>query len=203
MKKGPLGQNQLQLHLYTYTYTILFPSSLPETKKNQVLQEPIMISVLAQERLLGAALGSIFTGMVVFEQRRSIYKSISDTQPQLNSQFQACRPRYLVVMLRVARFMVLKCFLNIESGRDEHLQYYPRHHLVLGHHHLLPPLLDHHLQEEIFDLYFISTPIFKGETHVREPIFGKEARSELARMWNKGVDQAFGPAIQYLNSHGW
>ncbi|KAF4356415.1 hypothetical protein F8388_013280 [Cannabis sativa] len=126
MKKGPLGQNQLQLHLYTYTYTILFPSSLPETKKNQVLQEPIMISVLAQERLLGAALGSIFTGMVVFEQRRSIYKSISDTQPQLNSQFQ-----------------------------------------------------------------------------VREPIFGKEARSELARMWNKGVDQAFGPAIQYLNSHGW
>ncbi|PIN15044.1 hypothetical protein CDL12_09847 [Handroanthus impetiginosus] len=41
-----------------------------------------MISVLAQERLLGAALGSILTGVVIFEQRRSIYRSISDTQPQ-------------------------------------------------------------------------------------------------------------------------
>ncbi|KAB2614777.1 hypothetical protein D8674_021365 [Pyrus ussuriensis x Pyrus communis] len=41
-----------------------------------------MISVLAQERLLGAALGSIFTGIVVFEQRRCIYNSISGTKPQ-------------------------------------------------------------------------------------------------------------------------
>ncbi|XP_062091451.1 uncharacterized protein LOC133797540 [Humulus lupulus] len=85
-----------------------------------------MISVLAQERLLGATLGSILTGIVVFEQRRKIYRSISDTQPQLSSQFQ-----------------------------------------------------------------------------VGEPIFGKETRSELARMWNKGVDQAFGPAIHHLSSRGW
>ena len=35
-----------------------------------------------QERLLGAALGSILTGIVVFEQRKSIYKSISDNQSQ-------------------------------------------------------------------------------------------------------------------------
>ncbi|KAL3849439.1 hypothetical protein ACJIZ3_011321 [Penstemon smallii] len=41
-----------------------------------------MISVLAQERLLGAALGSILTGMVIFEHRKSIYKSISDNKPQ-------------------------------------------------------------------------------------------------------------------------
>ncbi|KAG8387682.1 hypothetical protein BUALT_Bualt02G0046700 [Buddleja alternifolia] len=41
-----------------------------------------MISVLAQERLLGAALGSILTGVVIFEQRKSVYKSISDTQSQ-------------------------------------------------------------------------------------------------------------------------
>ncbi|XP_043692243.1 uncharacterized protein LOC122642731 isoform X2 [Telopea speciosissima] len=41
-----------------------------------------MISVLAQERLLGAALGSIFTGMIVFEQRRSIYGLISENQPE-------------------------------------------------------------------------------------------------------------------------
>lgn len=36
-----------------------------------------------QERLLGAALGSMLTGVVVFEQRRSIYKTVSDTQSQL------------------------------------------------------------------------------------------------------------------------
>ncbi|XP_073287768.1 uncharacterized protein [Primulina huaijiensis] len=41
-----------------------------------------MISVLAQERLLGAALGSLLTGVVVFEQRKSIYQTISKTQPQ-------------------------------------------------------------------------------------------------------------------------
>ncbi|KAG6415109.1 hypothetical protein SASPL_122511 [Salvia splendens] len=43
-----------------------------------------MISVLAQERLLGAALGSLLTGGVVFELRRSIYKSINQYEPQEN-----------------------------------------------------------------------------------------------------------------------
>ncbi|KAK4607042.1 hypothetical protein RGQ29_001027 [Quercus rubra] len=38
-----------------------------------------MVSVLVQERLLGAALGSILTGIVVFEQRRTIYRSISQS----------------------------------------------------------------------------------------------------------------------------
>ncbi|KAM7496731.1 hypothetical protein LguiA_021145 [Lonicera macranthoides] len=41
-----------------------------------------MISVLAQERLLGAALGSIFMGVLVFEQRKMIYKSIAENHPQ-------------------------------------------------------------------------------------------------------------------------
>ncbi|KAJ0967635.1 hypothetical protein J5N97_024552 [Dioscorea zingiberensis] len=42
-----------------------------------------MISILAQERLLGAALGSVFVGAIVFEQRMGIYKSIStSTSPQ-------------------------------------------------------------------------------------------------------------------------
>ncbi|MFS8011793.1 hypothetical protein Hanom_Chr14g01313261 [Helianthus anomalus] len=40
-----------------------------------------MISILAQERLLGAALGSIFSGIIIFEQRRDIYRTISDIQP--------------------------------------------------------------------------------------------------------------------------
>ncbi|KAL1544140.1 hypothetical protein AAHA92_21032 [Salvia divinorum] len=41
-----------------------------------------MISVLAQERLLGATLGSLLTWAVVFEQRRSIYKSINHYEPR-------------------------------------------------------------------------------------------------------------------------
>ncbi|KAH6827999.1 hypothetical protein C2S53_015162 [Perilla frutescens var. hirtella] len=39
-----------------------------------------MISVLAQERLLGAALGSVAAGIAIFEHRRSIYKSISGAE---------------------------------------------------------------------------------------------------------------------------
>lgn len=41
-----------------------------------------------QERLLGAALGTALTGIVVFEQRKRIYESISDHQSQLVSQSQ-------------------------------------------------------------------------------------------------------------------
>ncbi|BFG34416.1 hypothetical protein CerSpe_206890 [Prunus speciosa] len=51
-----------------------------------------MISILAQERLLGAALGSIFTGIVVFEQRRCIYNSISGTKSQSVTQSQIREP---------------------------------------------------------------------------------------------------------------
>ncbi|KAL7198179.1 hypothetical protein ACSBR2_020658 [Camellia fascicularis] len=55
-------------------------------------RQEAMISVLAQERLLGAALGSMFTGIVVFEQRRRIYKSISDTQSQFTTYSQMGEP---------------------------------------------------------------------------------------------------------------
>ncbi|TYG67869.1 hypothetical protein ES288_D05G109400v1 [Gossypium darwinii] len=51
-----------------------------------------MISVLAQERLLGAALGTALTGIVVFEQRKRIYESISDYQSQLAFQSQIKEP---------------------------------------------------------------------------------------------------------------
>ncbi|XP_071734862.1 uncharacterized protein [Rutidosis leptorrhynchoides] len=44
-----------------------------------------MISILAQERLLGAALGSLFSGVVIFEQRRDIYKTIAPKQSQIKS----------------------------------------------------------------------------------------------------------------------
>ncbi|XP_010557313.1 PREDICTED: uncharacterized protein LOC104826362 isoform X2 [Tarenaya hassleriana] len=84
-----------------------------------------MISVLAQERLLGATLGSALTGFVVFEQRKRIYRSIADrdSQPGIQSQIQ-----------------------------------------------------------------------------VRERIFGKKPRLEIASVWNKAVDQTFGPAIEFLSS---
>ncbi|XP_059314635.1 uncharacterized protein LOC132065323 isoform X2 [Lycium ferocissimum] len=47
-----------------------------------------MISILTQERLLGAALGSVLTGVVVLEQRKSIYKSISENQSRFSSHSQ-------------------------------------------------------------------------------------------------------------------
>ncbi|KAG9151309.1 hypothetical protein Leryth_002850 [Lithospermum erythrorhizon] len=51
-----------------------------------------MISILAQERLLGAALGSSSIGVVVFQQRKDIYKSISDFNSQFSPQSQISKP---------------------------------------------------------------------------------------------------------------
>ncbi|KAL1088203.1 hypothetical protein V6Z11_D08G234600 [Gossypium hirsutum] len=42
-----------------------------------------MISILAQERLLGATLGCALTGIVVFEQRKRIYDSVSSYQSEM------------------------------------------------------------------------------------------------------------------------
>ncbi|XXG44652.1 hypothetical protein AAC387_Pa01g4393 [Persea americana] len=47
-----------------------------------------MISVLAQERLLGAALGGIFMGVIVLEQRKGIYALISENQPQKKAGYE-------------------------------------------------------------------------------------------------------------------
>ncbi|CAN4119337.1 unnamed protein product [Withania somnifera] len=85
-----------------------------------------MISILTQERLLGAALGSALTGVLVFEQRRSIYKSISQNQSGFSPQSQST-------------------------------MYIPK----------------------------------------------KEPGIEFALLWNKAVDQAFGPLIKFLGSRGW
>ncbi|XP_031389422.1 uncharacterized protein LOC116202049 [Punica granatum] len=85
-----------------------------------------MISVLAQERLLGAALGSALTGIIVFEERKRIYRSISDDQSHGATKSQ-----------------------------------------------------------------------------VKEPMFGKNSRSELAQLWNRTVDRTLGPIIESLSSRGW
>ncbi|XP_068652710.1 uncharacterized protein [Aristolochia californica] len=41
-----------------------------------------MISVIAQERLLGAALGCVFTGIFVLTEHKNIYSSIADAHFQ-------------------------------------------------------------------------------------------------------------------------
>ncbi|MBA0646820.1 hypothetical protein Goklo_014750 [Gossypium klotzschianum] len=46
-----------------------------------------MISILAQERLLGATLGCALTGIVVFEQRKRIYYSVSSYQSEFDFDF--------------------------------------------------------------------------------------------------------------------
>ncbi|KAJ4843561.1 hypothetical protein Tsubulata_007980 [Turnera subulata] len=52
-----------------------------------------MLSILAQERILGATLGAAFTAFVVSEQRRQIYQTIAANQPHhLHSQSQLTEP---------------------------------------------------------------------------------------------------------------
>ncbi|GLT56775.1 hypothetical protein SLA2020_297940 [Shorea laevis] len=53
-----------------------------------------MISVLAQERLLGAALGSASVGIVVLEQRKRIYNSISDDRSKIATQSKVSGKRF-------------------------------------------------------------------------------------------------------------
>uniref|UniRef100_A0A9I9DLG8 Uncharacterized protein n=1 Tax=Cucumis melo TaxID=3656 RepID=A0A9I9DLG8_CUCME len=86
-----------------------------------------MISVLAQERLLGFALGSAFAGVVVFEQRKSLYQSISENYP----------------------------------------------------------------------------PATQSPVSMRKPVLAKKYGPEFSHLWNRAVDQTFGPMIQALSSRGW
>ncbi|CAA7017790.1 unnamed protein product [Microthlaspi erraticum] len=52
-----------------------------------------MISILAQERLLGATLGSALTGFVILEQRKRIHESVADPKSQSLDQSQVVRDR--------------------------------------------------------------------------------------------------------------
>ncbi|XP_010689551.2 uncharacterized protein LOC104903242 isoform X1 [Beta vulgaris subsp. vulgaris] len=51
-----------------------------------------MISVLAQERLLGAALGGGLTAVIIFDNRRNIYRTISENNAKFGNQPQVKRP---------------------------------------------------------------------------------------------------------------
>ncbi|CAH8386080.1 unnamed protein product [Eruca vesicaria subsp. sativa] len=52
-----------------------------------------MISILAQERLLGFTLGSALTGFIVLEQRKLIHESVADRKSQSVDQSQVRRDR--------------------------------------------------------------------------------------------------------------
>ncbi|CAH2060284.1 unnamed protein product [Thlaspi arvense] len=47
-----------------------------------------MISILAQERLLGATLGSALAGFLILEQRKLIHESVADRKSQSVDQSQ-------------------------------------------------------------------------------------------------------------------
>ncbi|XP_057526644.1 uncharacterized protein LOC130805856 [Amaranthus tricolor] len=51
-----------------------------------------MISVLAQERLLGAALGSALVGIIILENKRNIYETISENNAKFGNQSQVDKP---------------------------------------------------------------------------------------------------------------
>ncbi|XP_031484341.1 uncharacterized protein LOC116253579 [Nymphaea colorata] len=47
-----------------------------------------MVSVIAQERLLGAALGGVMAAAITFEERKCIYRSVSTNQKHVATQSQ-------------------------------------------------------------------------------------------------------------------
>lgn len=59
-----------------------------------------------QERLLGAALGSMLTGVVVLEQRKRIYKSISENQSRFSPQSQVGFNRFDLSSLSQLSFLI-------------------------------------------------------------------------------------------------
>ncbi|EEC67186.1 hypothetical protein OsI_34059 [Oryza sativa Indica Group] len=88
-----------------------------------------MISILAQERLLGFALGSVSMGGFVLHQRRAIYRSLADADAAAApSPFSSYQP---------------------------------------------------------------------SETRSRT------SSTELAHVWNRGVDETLGRLVAYLSSRGW
>ncbi|TXG73854.1 hypothetical protein EZV62_002433 [Acer yangbiense] len=125
-----------------------------------------MISVLAQERLLGAVLGSAITGIVVFEQRKFIYNSISGTQSQVDSNSQCALVFY------TQNQMIL---INRITRLGNQLKY--ASHKEIGY--------------------------VEAAWIAREPIFPKKTRSDFAHLWNKAVDQTFGPLIESVSSRRW
>ncbi|CAO2812963.1 unnamed protein product [Amaranthus hypochondriacus] len=51
-----------------------------------------MISVIAQERLLGFALGSTSMAVIIFENRKRIYRTISESNAEFDNQPQVNMP---------------------------------------------------------------------------------------------------------------
>ncbi|KAF3776812.1 hypothetical protein EJ110_NYTH46946 [Nymphaea thermarum] len=47
-----------------------------------------MVSIIAQERLLGAALGGVMAAAITFEERKCIYRSVSTNQKHVATQWQ-------------------------------------------------------------------------------------------------------------------
>ncbi|KAH7561034.1 hypothetical protein JRO89_XS10G0161200 [Xanthoceras sorbifolium] len=157
-----------------------------------------MISILAQERLLGAVLGSAITGVIVFEQRKCIYNSISDDQSQVESKSQV----HLFIYYRNFMFLspairnprkapqiFLQVSLWIRSFRSSYDSLSctgcnPEKEVTLS------------MQGRVVQ----NDPVL----HLaREPIFPRKTRSEFAHLWNKAVDQTFGPLIESVSSRKW
>ncbi|KAG6417631.1 hypothetical protein SASPL_119815 [Salvia splendens] len=174
-----------------------------------------MISVLAQERLLGAALGSLLTGSVVFQQRRSIYKSINQYEPQevgtgeSKSKSKIRGSSYLleenlsfVVVLLVLE-IVLPVIMHtvLVKQATSFLQKIKMEYQGCEKLHHLENKTNKWLLEWFYR--FVTLTCVSSEFQPTEPIFGQKSRQEFAHMWNKSVDNTFGPMIEYLSSRGW
>ncbi|KAK6936040.1 hypothetical protein RJ641_033070 [Dillenia turbinata] len=154
-----------------------------------------MISILAQERLLGAALGSVFAGVVVYEQRRAIYDSISANSPSQSQRKSVgvIVPDDLTQHTRQSAFTI-----HLEAS-----SYGPYRYQYLGRVNMtgLRSIDCRYFLKDFMLLDFLEKRSFC--LCVSEPLFGKKSRQQMAHYWNKAVDQTLGPIIASLSSRGW
>ncbi|KAK6926794.1 hypothetical protein RJ641_008513 [Dillenia turbinata] len=165
-----------------------------------------MLSILAQERLLGTALGSVFAGVVVHEQRRAISDSISaNSSSQSQVLFQ--NPTFYHILkpkVYVSRMLLCSLRLRISSMHANRRMKAtftaptlpPWEHDKRFHGELETAIQKLSLSTTASATYFCALD-------VSEPLFGKKSRQQLAHYWTKAVDQTLGPVIAFLSSRGW
>ncbi|PWA68893.1 hypothetical protein CTI12_AA304510 [Artemisia annua] len=75
-----------------------------------------MISILAQERVLGAALGTAFTGFIVFQQRKDIYDTVAKSQPKPPKSQKELTAALVGLIPRILSFMSVADVSSAETG---------------------------------------------------------------------------------------
>ncbi|KAK8935906.1 hypothetical protein KSP39_PZI013038 [Platanthera zijinensis] len=92
-ERAKLGQSYSLVNLPTCNLLAWFPQAQAKLQKAGIgrVEELIFgrgFRMPADERILGAALGSAFVGTIVFEQRRGIYRSIANDESVRREEYK-------------------------------------------------------------------------------------------------------------------